>query len=77
MITFLTILLGLVHGPVSVALSAGPEVARVELLVDGAKAAELRPPWEARLDLGSEIAPHELVAVAFGKDGKKLGEARQ
>lgn len=76
-ITFLTILLGLVHGPVSVALSAGPEVARVELLVDGAKAAELRPPWEAKLDLGSELAPHELVAVAFGADGRKLGEARQ
>lgn len=76
-ITFLTILLGLVHGPVSVALSAGPEVARVELLVDGAKAADLRPPWEARLDLGSEIAPHELVAVAYGTDGRRLGETRQ
>lgn len=76
-ITFLTILLGLVHGPVSVTLSAGPEVARVELLVDGAKAAELRPPWEARLDLGSEIAPHELVAVAYASDGRRLGETRQ
>ena len=37
MIAFLTLLLGLVHGPVDVALSAAPEVARIELFVDGAK----------------------------------------
>ena len=76
-ITFLTILLGLLHGPVSVGLSAGPEVARVELLVDGTKTAELRAPWQANVDLGPELAPHELVAVAFASDGRKLGEARQ
>lgn len=77
MIAFLTLLLGLVHGPVDVALSASPEVARVELFVDGAKLVELGPPWRARVDLGVELAPHELVAVAYGSRGERLGEARQ
>lgn len=77
MITFLTIFLGLVHGPLAVSLSAGPDVARVELRVDGAKTAELAPPWRVDLDFGPELAPHELVAVAYGSDGRRLGEARQ
>lgn len=77
MITFLTLFLGLVYGPVTVELSAGADVARVELFVDGQKAADLAPPWAASLDLGSEIAPHELVAVAFGRNGTRLGEIRQ
>lgn len=77
MIAFLTLLLGLVHGPVDVALSASPEVARIELFVDGARIAEVGPPWRARIDLGVELAPHELVAVAYGTRGERLGEARQ
>lgn len=77
MIAFLTLLLGLVHGPVDVSLSASPEVARIELFVDGAKIAEVGPPWRARIDLGAELAPHELVAVALGRRGERLGEARQ
>jgi len=76
-IAFLTLLLGLVHGPVDVALSASPEVARIELLVDGAKVAEIGPPWRARVDLGAELAPRELVAVAYGTRGERLGDARQ
>ena len=77
MIAFLTLLLGLVHGPVDVSLSASPEVARIELFVDGAKLLEIGPPWRARVDLGLELAPHELVAVAYGARGERLGEARQ
>jgi hypothetical protein len=76
-ITFLTLFLGLVHGPIFVALSAPPEVARVELRIDGERAADLGPPWQANVDLGPELAPHELVAVAYGKDGRRLGETRQ
>lgn len=76
-IAFLSLFLGLVHGSLTVELSAGPQVARVELLVDGQKAAELGPPWIATIDLGPEIVPRELVAVALGRDGKRLGEARQ
>jgi hypothetical protein len=76
-IAFLSLFLGLVHGSLTVELSAGPEVARVELVLDGQKAAEVGPPWTATLDLGPEIVPRELVAVAFSREGKRLGEARQ
>ena len=38
---------------------------------------ELGPPWMATIDLGGEIAPHELVAVALDGTGRRLGEARQ
>lgn len=77
MIAFLTLFLGLVYGPVTVELSAGAEVARIELFVDGRRAAELGPPWAVTIDLGPEIAPHELLAVARGRDGVRLGEVRQ
>lgn len=77
MISFLTLFLGIALGTHTVELSAGPGVARVELYVDGTLAADLGPPWAARLDLGKEIAPRELVAVAYDAGGKRLGEARQ
>jgi hypothetical protein len=76
-IAFLTLFLGLVYGPTTVELSAAAEVARIELFVDGRKAAELGPPWAVSVDLGPEIAPHELVAVARSRDGVRLGEVRQ
>ena len=80
MISFLTLFLGLQYGAgkVVVEFSAGPGVARVELYVDGSLAAEMgRPPWRARIDLGGEIAPHELVAIARDARGARVGEARQ
>ena len=77
MIAFVTLLLGVVFGVQTVELSAGPQVARVELYIDGTRAAELGPPWRATIDLGDEIAPHELVAVALDESGQRLGEARQ
>lgn len=77
MITFLTLFLGIATGTHTVALSASAEVARVELYVDGTRAVELGPPWTATIDLGGEIAPRELVAVAFDGKGARLGEARQ
>ncbi len=77
MIAFVTLLLGVVFGVQTVELSAGPQVARVELYINGTRAAELGPPWRATIDLGDEIAPHELVAVALDDSGQRLGEARQ
>jgi hypothetical protein len=35
------------------------------------------PPWQGSCELGAEIAPHELVALSFARDGSPLGEARQ
>lgn len=78
MIAFATLWLGIVAGPLPVVVLAGPEVARVELRLDGVTVAEMSgPPWAATIDLGGEIAPHELVAVARDAAGAPLGEARQ
>ncbi len=77
MIAFVTLFLGIAFGVHSVELSAGAEVARIELYIDGTRAVELGPPWMATIDLGGEIAPHELVAVALDGAGRRLGEARQ
>ena len=78
MIAFATLFLGLVLGVNDVTLIAGPEAARAVLLLDGAEIAELRgKPWTATVDLGPELAPHELVAVAFDKDGREAGTVRQ
>ena len=76
-IAFLTFFLGIAFGVHTVELSAGPGVARVELRVDGVRAAEIGPPWKATLDLGGEVAPRELVAIAYDAGGNVLGEARQ
>ncbi len=77
MVSFLTLFLGLWFGTGTVEMAAEPGVARVELYVDGRLATEVGPPWQVRLDLGGEIAPHEIVAVAKDANGSRLGEARQ
>lgn len=77
MIAFLTLFLGIATGVHTVELSAAAEVARIELYIDGTRIVELGPPWTATIDLGGEIAPRELVAVAFDGKGTRLGEARQ
>lgn len=77
MISFLTLILGLAYGTLTVEFSTGPEVTRIDLYIDGRLATEVGPPWKARLDLGNEIAPHEILAVARGADGARLGDARQ
>jgi len=66
-ITFLTLFLGLVYGPIDVALFAPPEVARIELHLDGTKVADLGPPWRATIDLGPEVAPRELIARRYDR----------
>lgn len=78
MITFLTLYLGLVTGTVPVEVGVGPEVARVELLLDGRPvAARAGPPWVLVLDLGEELSPHRLEAVARDGQGREVGRAVQ
>lgn len=77
MISFVTLILGIAYGTWTVELSASPQVARVDLYVDGKLAREIAPPWKTEVDLGHEITPREMVAVARGVDGARLGEARQ
>jgi hypothetical protein len=76
-IAFVTLFLGLFYGPVEIELSAAPGVARIELYVDGDLVSELTEPWVAKLDLGPEIVPRELVAVAKDAEGRRVGEVRQ
>jgi hypothetical protein len=55
----------------------GP-VARVELVLDGRVIGQRTgPPWKFVCDLGEELAPHELVAVAYDADGREIHRTRQ
>ncbi|GMU67015.1 MAG: hypothetical protein AMXMBFR36_32890 [Acidobacteriota bacterium] len=55
-------------------LVAGPEVARVDYLLDGERLASSdRAPFAARLDFGSVPAPRRLEAVAFDAASRELG----
>ena len=78
MIAFASLLLGLIVGPEPVELLAGDAVAAVEVRLDGAPVGELRgEPWSLLCDFGLELRPHELVAVAYDREGEEIGRARQ
>lgn len=78
MIEFVSLLLGLVSGPQVVEVRTAQPVARVEILLDGELAAQAEsPPWRFAVDLGDELAPHELAAVARNGAGGELGRAVQ
>jgi hypothetical protein len=77
-IAFLTLFLGLTSGaqPFELAVSGTP--AQVEIMLDGAVVQRLDgPPWKGRIDLGSGLAPHELVARALDVSGREVARARQ
>ncbi|MCP4659593.1 MAG: hypothetical protein GY856_29675 [bacterium] len=78
MIEFVTLILGLVTGTQTVEVSVGPEVAGVELRLDGQAVGKLSGEhWRFDCDFGEELAPHELVAIARDDKGHELGRARQ
>ena len=79
MVEFITLLLGLMIGPRTVELSAEPHVASIRLHMDGEYLATLDegPPWRALVDLGPELRPHRLEAIAFDAEGKRVGRAQQ
>ena len=78
MLTFLTLLLAIVSGPHTVALSAAADTASVEVLLDGERVGLRRaPPWEFALDFGEAPAPHHLDAIARNARGAEIGRARQ
>lgn len=77
-VAFASLFLGLVAGAQPVELVVGEGVATVELLLDGAPAAEVAgPPWRVEVDFGPGPVPHELVAVARDPEGREIGRARQ
>ncbi len=78
MIEFLTLLLGLIVGSQPVEVAVGDGVAAVELRLDGRTIARREaPPWRFDCDLGRDLAPHELVAIARDAAGAELGRVRQ
>jgi len=65
---------GLQVGPLRVgAVVEGEGVARVRFSLDGQLVlTKTRPPYGVEIDLGPSPRPHEIVAVAYGADGKEL-----
>ncbi|MEM7354337.1 MAG: hypothetical protein AAF657_26260 [Acidobacteriota bacterium] len=78
MIEFVSLLLGLVTGVVPVEVSVLGQPATVELWLDG-EMIESRStaPWRFECDLGTRLAPHELVAIARDARGNEIDLARQ
>jgi len=78
MVGFVTLLLGLVVGTQPVELFVDPSVVAVEIYLDGRSIGVLQSePWRLPCDFGSELEPHELVAVALDESGEELVRARQ
>jgi VWFA-related protein len=69
---------GLHVGPLRVgAVVEGPEVARVQFLLDGRVVlAKRRPPFSIELDLGDAPRPHDVTAVAYDASGRELARDR-
>lgn len=77
MISFVTLLIGLVVGIKGVEVQAGSSVAAVEMRLDGRLLSILKaPPWKTDVDFGAPV-PHELVAVARSREGAEIGRAVQ
>ncbi|HEX9945812.1 MAG TPA: hypothetical protein VGG03_27715 [Thermoanaerobaculia bacterium] len=78
MIAFVTLLLGLISGTYPIEVTVSGPVAAVEFQLDGAEAGRIEgPPWVARVDLGKDLRPRELVARALGADGREIGRTSQ
>jgi hypothetical protein len=77
-IVFLTLYLGLIGGQQPVQVQVGANVKSVQYLLDGRDVGVLKSePWTLIVDLGQPFEPHELVAVAYDKDGDEAGRVSQ
>ncbi len=78
MIRFVTFLVGLLTGIQPVELAVSGPVARIELQIDRRAVTELTgPPWKASVDLGPNLRPILLEALAFDNENRLLGRDRQ
>ena len=78
MIEFLTLFAGLALGVQNVEVAVSGPVVRVELRLNDVILAEIDgPPWVVRCDLGRELRPAVLEAVAFDAAGREVGRAGQ
>jgi len=77
-IAFASLFLGLVLGPQTVGVLVEGPVASVEIELDGKTVGRLaKNPWSLKVDLGSQIDPHELVARALNEQGEEVATTRQ
>jgi hypothetical protein len=77
-IVFLTLYLGLMAGRQTIEVQVSPEVKSVRFLIDGRDAAVIEAaPWSANVNFGPPFEPHELVAVAYDRDGDETGRTSQ
>ena len=77
MIEFVSFFLGLFTGIHPVELAVSGSVAAVEVRLDGRQVGTLQgAPWALDVDFG-DLAPHQLVVVAYDAGGGQLGVARQ
>jgi hypothetical protein len=73
MVKFLTLFVGLVVGIQNVEVMVSGPVASVEIRVNGSVVAQAdEAPWRFRFDLGREIHPIKMEAVAFDRSGVEL-----
>lgn len=77
MITFATLFLGLILGSHDVEVVVGEQVARIEIVLNGAVIGKASgEPWSASCNFGDTLAPGDLQAVAFDDQGQELGRAQ-
>ncbi|MDX1501940.1 MAG: hypothetical protein R3325_06215 [Thermoanaerobaculia bacterium] len=78
MIKFLTLFLGLVSGPQTVHVAVEEPVAAVEIRVGDRVLGRMdRAPFRLDVDLGQDLLPRRLEAVAFDAEGVELGRVAQ
>ena len=78
MIEFVSLYLGLLTGLQPVEVVVSPEVATVEILLDGTSMANLSSePWYRKIDFGPRLQPRRLEAVAYDHELRELGRVEQ
>lgn len=78
MVTFLTLLAGLVAGAQTLEIAVAGPVTRAELRLNGRRVDEAQgPPWTLRCDFGPGLHPGHLEVVAYDADGRQLGRDEQ
>jgi hypothetical protein len=78
MVTFTSLFLWLMTGIHPVAVAVDPAVVSVEIFLDGESVGVVtEPSWELQCNFGSQLLPHELVAVARDGASREVGRAVQ
>jgi len=78
MIAFASLFLGLVVGVLPVTLIVAEPVVRVDIELDGRTVGRMEgKPWSLPVDFGTELSPHELLALAFDAKGQQIAQTKQ